>query len=39
MAVGGIAMLVPPSALAVLLASLAEQSVAQLLVAGMFQGY
>ena len=38
MAVGGIAMLVPPSALAVLLASLAEQSVAQLLVAGIVPG-
>ena len=38
MAVGGIAMLIPPSALAVLLASLAEQSVAQLLVAGIVPG-
>jgi tripartite ATP-independent transporter DctM subunit len=38
MAVGGIAMLVPPSALAVLLASLAEQSVAKLLIAGIVPG-
>jgi TRAP-type C4-dicarboxylate transport system permease large subunit len=38
MAVGGIAMLIPPSALAVLLASLAEQSVAQLLIAGIVPG-
>ncbi len=38
MAVGGIAMLIPPSALAVLLASLAEQSVAQLLIAGIAPG-
>ena len=38
MAVGGIAMLIPPSALAVLLASLAEQSVAQLLIAGLIPG-
>ena len=38
MAVGGIAMLIPPSALAVLLASLAEQSVAKLLVAGIVPG-
>lgn len=38
MAVGGIAMLIPPSALAVLLASLAEQSVAQLLIAGIMPG-
>lgn len=38
MAVGGIAMLIPPSALAVLLASLAEQSVSQLLVAGIVPG-
>ncbi|NKC16063.1 MAG: TRAP transporter large permease subunit [Gammaproteobacteria bacterium] len=38
MAVGGIAMLIPPSALAVLLASLAEQSVAQLLLAGIVPG-
>ncbi len=38
MAVGGIALLFPQSALAVLLASLAEQSVAQLLVAGIVPG-
>ena len=38
MAVGGIAMLIPPSALAVLLASIAEQSVAQLLIAGIIPG-
>jgi tripartite ATP-independent transporter DctM subunit len=38
MAVGGIAMLIPPSALAVLLASLAEQSVAKLLIAGIVPG-
>ena len=38
MAVGGIAMLIPPSALAVLLASLAEQSVAQLLIAAIVPG-
>jgi len=38
MAVGGIAMLIPPSALAVLLASLAEQSVALLLIAGIVPG-
>ncbi len=38
MAVGGIAMLIPPSALAVLLASLAEQSVARLLIAGIVPG-
>ena len=38
MAVGGIAMLIPPSALAVPLASLAEQSVAQLLIAGIVPG-
>jgi len=38
MAVGGIAMLIPPSALAVLLASIAEQSVAQLLIAGIVPG-
>ncbi len=38
MAVGGIAMLIPPSALAVLLASLAEQSVAKLLIAGIIPG-
>ncbi len=39
MAVGGIAMLIPPSALAVLLASIAEQSVAQLLIAGIIPGF
>lgn len=38
MSVGGIAMLIPPSALAVLLASLAEQSVAALLIAGIVPG-
>lgn len=38
MAVGGIAMLIPPSALAVLLASIAEQSVALLLIAGIVPG-
>lgn len=38
MAVGGIAMLIPPSALAVLLASLAEKSVAKLLIAGIVPG-
>ncbi|MEZ5729760.1 MAG: SLC13 family permease [Burkholderiaceae bacterium] len=38
MAVGGVAMLIPPSALAVLLASLAEQSVAKLLIAGIVPG-
>jgi tripartite ATP-independent transporter DctM subunit len=38
MAVGGIAMLIPPSALAVLLASLAEQSIAALLIAGIVPG-
>ena len=38
MAVGGIAMLIPPSALAVLLASIAEQSVAMLLIAGIVPG-
>lgn len=38
MAVGGIAMLIPPSSLAVLLASLAQQSVATLLVAGIVPG-
>lgn len=38
MAVGGIAMLIPPSALAVLLASIAQQSVATLLVAGIIPG-
>jgi TRAP-type C4-dicarboxylate transport system permease large subunit len=38
MAVGGIAMLIPPSALAVLLASLAERSIGQLLIAGIVPG-
>lgn len=38
MSVGGIAMLIPPSALAVLLASLAEQSIADLLIAGIVPG-
>ncbi|MHA1536068.1 MAG: TRAP transporter large permease [Alphaproteobacteria bacterium] len=38
MAVGGIAMLIPPSALAVLLASLTEQSIAKLLIAGIVPG-
>ena len=38
MAVGGIAMLIPPSALAVLLASLAEFSIAKLLIAGIVPG-
>ncbi len=38
MATGGIAMLIPPSALAVLLASLAEQSISQLLIAGIIPG-
>ena len=38
MAVGGIAMLIPPSALAVLLASLAEQSIKDLLIAGIVPG-
>lgn len=38
MATGGIAMLIPPSALAVLLASLAEQSIAKLLIAGILPG-
>lgn len=38
MGVGGIAMLIPPSALAVLLASLAEQSIAALLIAGIVPG-
>jgi len=38
MAVGGIAMLIPPSALAVLLASLAEQSIGKLLIAGILPG-
>ncbi|MEO1493762.1 MAG: TRAP transporter large permease subunit [Pseudomonadota bacterium] len=38
MAVGGIAMLIPPSALAVLLASLAERSISELLIAGILPG-
>lgn len=38
MAVGGIAMLIPPSALAVLLASLAEGSIKDLLLAGLVPG-
>ncbi|MZR14497.1 TRAP transporter large permease subunit [Maritimibacter sp. DP07] len=38
MAVGGIAMLIPPSALAVLLASLAERSITDLLMAGVIPG-
>lgn len=38
MAVGGIAMLIPPSALAVLLASMAEKSVSQLLIGGIIPG-
>lgn len=38
MAVGGIATLIPPSALAVLLASLAEKSIAKLLIAGIVPG-
>ena len=38
MAVGGIAVLIPPSALAVLLASLADQSIAKLLIAGIIPG-
>lgn len=38
MAVGGIAMLIPPSALAVLLASLAERSITNLLMAGVVPG-
>ncbi|MDF3073540.1 MAG: dctM3 [Alphaproteobacteria bacterium] len=38
MAVGGIAMLIPPSALAVLLASLAHMPVAELLVGGIIPG-
>lgn len=38
MAVGGIAMLIPPSALAVLLASLAERSITDLLIAGVLPG-
>jgi tripartite ATP-independent transporter DctM subunit len=39
MAVGGIAMLIPPSALAVLLASLAEHSIKDLLIAGILPGF
>jgi len=39
MAVGGIAMLIPPSSLAVLLASIAQKSVALLLVAGIIPGF
>ncbi len=39
MAVGGIAMLIPPSALAVLLASLAEGSIKDLLLAGVVPGF
>ncbi len=39
MAVGGIAMLIPPSALAVLLASLAERSISELLIAGILPGF
>ncbi|MGI9357079.1 MAG: TRAP transporter large permease [Rhizobiaceae bacterium] len=38
LAVGGIAMLIPPSALAVLLASLAERSITDLLIAGVIPG-
>ncbi len=38
MAVGGIAMLIPPSALAVLLASLAEYSIKEVLMAGIVPG-
>ncbi|MCB1363534.1 MAG: TRAP transporter large permease subunit [Rhodobacteraceae bacterium] len=38
MAVGGIAMLIPPSSLAVLLASLAERSITDLLLAGVIPG-
>lgn len=38
MAVGGIAMLIPPSSLAVLLASLAERSITDLLIAGVVPG-
>jgi tripartite ATP-independent transporter DctM subunit len=38
MAVGGIAMLIPPSALAVLLASLAEFSIKEVLMAGIIPG-
>lgn len=39
MSVGGIAMLVPPSALAVLLASLAEQNIAAVLIGGIIPGF
>jgi TRAP-type mannitol/chloroaromatic compound transport system, large permease component len=39
MAVGGIAMLIPPSSLAVLLASISQKSVALLLVAGIIPGF
>lgn len=39
MAVGGIAMLIPPSALAVLLGSLANIPVSQLLIAGIIPGF
>lgn len=38
MSVGGIAMLIPPSALAVLLASLAEQKIAAVLIGGIVPG-
>ena len=38
MAMGGIAMLIPPSSLAVLLASLAERSITDLLLAGVIPG-
>lgn len=38
MSVGGIAMLIPPSALAVLLASLAEQNIAAVLIGGIVPG-
>ena len=38
MAVGGIAVLIPPSALAVLLASITEKSISQLLIAGIVPG-
>lgn len=38
MSVGGIAMLIPPSALAVLLASLAEQNIAAVLIGGILPG-
>lgn len=37
-AVGGLAMLIPPSALAVLLASITEKSISQLLIAGIVPG-